>query len=135
MAATNVMLGNASTCYNWWVNTATHNAPASYPLEVTTVLWTVTDIHGNNNTANQTVTVVDTEKPHIKAPGTFSMVNDAGTCGRTILSIGTPRVSDNCGVASVTNDAPASHIFPVGTTIVTWTVTDIHGNVTDTAKQ
>jgi hypothetical protein len=35
-------------------------------------------------------------------------------------------VSDNCGVATITNNAPAS--FPVGTNIVTWTVRDSAGN-------
>ena len=34
--------------------------------------------------------------------------------------------SDNCGIASTVNDAPAS--FPLGNTTVTWTVTDNSGN-------
>ena len=42
------------------------------------------------------------------------------------ISLGNPITGDNCGVASTINDAPAT--FPVGTTTVTWTVTDIHGN-------
>ena len=33
--------------------------------------------------------------------------------------------SDACGPVTVTNDARAS--FPVGTTTVTWTATDVHG--------
>src|SRR3569833_2600978 len=39
----------------------------------------------------------------------------------------------NCGVHSVSNDHPSSS-YPVGTTTVTWTVTDVHGN-TNTATQ
>src|SRR5947199_3660106 len=48
------------------------------------------------------------------------------------VALGTPTTADNCGVQSVTSDAPAS--FPNGNTTVTWTVTDIHGN-TATATQ
>ena len=37
-----------------------------------------------------------------------------------------PVAGDNCGVAGVTNDAPAS--YPLGTNLVTWTVADASGN-------
>ncbi len=112
----------------------TADASGHYPVGTRTIVWTVTDINGNAQTATQTVTVTDNEKPTITAPGAYSVVNNAGQCGATIANIGTPVTADNCGVASVTNDHP-SNFYPVGTTIVTWTVTDIHGNVTDTAKQ
>ncbi len=54
------------------------------------------------------------------------------SCTGTGIDLGTPATADNCSVASVTNDAPTT--FPVGTTIVTWTVTDSNGN-TSTATQ
>ncbi len=107
---------------------------ALYPVGITTITWTATDIHGNTSSAIQTITVTDTEKPTITAPMAYSVVNNPGECKATLPSIGTPVVNDNCGVTSVTNDHPSSN-YPVGTTIVTWMVTDIHGNVTDTAKQ
>ena len=113
---------------------STSNASGHYPVGTTTINWTVTDIHGNINTATQTVIVNDTEKPIVKAPGAYSVPSDPGLCGATIASIGTPVTSDNCGVASITNNHPST-FYPVGTTIVIWTVTDIHGNVTDTATQ
>ena len=43
-----------------------------------------------------------------------------------------PTVSDNCEVASITNNAPDQ--FDVGTTTVIWTVTDVAGN-TGTCEQ
>ncbi|HXG73868.1 MAG TPA: HYR domain-containing protein, partial [Candidatus Nitrosotenuis sp.] len=43
------------------------------------------------------------------------------------ISLEAPAVSDNVGVASITNDAPEK--FPVGETIVTWTATDQAGNL------
>ncbi len=58
-----------------------------------------------------------------------STTNCAGVSG---VSLGTPATGDNCGVASVTNNAPST--FPLGNTAVTWTVTDMNGN-TNTATQ
>ena len=42
------------------------------------------------------------------------------------INLGAPVTSDNCGIASVTNNAPSC--FPLGVTPVTWKVTDIAGN-------
>lgn len=115
------------------ISTVTSNAPASFPVGVTTVTWTAVDQYGNTSTKEQLITVSDNQKPLIKAPAAVSVVNDNGTCGAEISSLGTPEVSDNCGIATITNNAPT--IFPVGSTIVVWTVTDIHGNVSDTSHQ
>jgi hypothetical protein len=68
----------------------------------------------------------------ITAPAAIAVNNDAGLCS-AVVAIGSPATGDNCGVASVTNDHP-SNVYPVGTTTVTWTVTDIHGN-SSTATQ
>jgi hypothetical protein len=51
---------------------------------------------------------------------------DAGECFATGVALGTPTTGDNCAVDTVTNDAPAQ--FPVGDTIVIWTVTDTSAN-------
>ena len=53
-------------------------------------------------------------------------------CTRTGLVLGNPVVSDNCSGVTVTNDAPIA--FPIGSTTVTWTVTDAAGNIA-TASQ
>ncbi|MES2332874.1 MAG: HYR domain-containing protein [Bacteroidota bacterium] len=131
----NIVLATPVTNDNCGVASVTNNHPSTlFPVGTTAVVWTVTDNNGWTKTATQTITVTDTEKPTIVAPGKYGVVNTPGQCGRTLTSIGTPVTSDNCGVASVTNDHPST-FYPVGTTIVTWTVTDIHGNVNDTAKQ
>ncbi|MCK7539562.1 MAG: hypothetical protein MZV63_55980 [Marinilabiliales bacterium] len=48
---------------------------------------------------------------------------DAGKCYATNVNLKTP-TTDNCGVDDIFNDAPLQ--FNVGSTIVTWTVTDVH---------
>ena len=122
---TSISLGTPATADNCSVSSITNNAPATYPLGNTTVTWTVTDGSGNTSTINQIVTVRDTVKPSITAPATASVCLNSG-CTAYGINLGTPVTSDNCTVASVTNNAPAS--FPLGNTTVTWTVTDAAGN-------
>ena len=60
----------------------------------------------------------------------YTSTNDPGVCGAAI-TIAPPASSDNCPLTLTnsfngTNDA--SDVYPVGTTIVTWTVTDPSGN-------
>ena len=109
----------------------TADASGTYPVGTTTVTWTVTDIHGNTNTCTQDITVTDNEAPSITCAAAQTQTADAGVCNAAVTVVG-PATGDNCGVASVKNSynntANASGTYPVGTTVVTWTVTDIHGN-------
>ena len=87
---------------------------------------TVTNASGCSAvSAATTVTVSDTTVPSITAPATVSITTNNG-CNANNVTLGTPVTSDNCAVASVTNNAPNS--FPLGNTTVTWTVTDTSGN-------
>ena len=124
--AINVALGTPTTSDNCTVASVTNNGLSSYPLGVTTVTWTVTDASGNTATATQTVTVNDTTNPAIFAPAAISIFTDTTSCTATNVVLATPVTLDNCSVASVTNNAPLA--FPIGTTTVTWTVTDGSGN-------
>ncbi|HEX6916287.1 MAG TPA: HYR domain-containing protein [Chitinophagaceae bacterium] len=133
-SATVQSLGAPVTGDNCGVASVTNDhSSAVYPVGTTLVTWTVTDIHGNTSTATQQVIVTDNENPSITAPATVSVNNDPGVCSATVAGLGSPVTGDNCGVASVTNDHPSA-VYPVGTTVVTWTVTDIHGN-SSTATQ
>ncbi|HLO92001.1 MAG TPA: HYR domain-containing protein, partial [Lentimicrobium sp.] len=115
------------------VNTfnGTGNATGDYPVGVTTITWTVTDMSGNTATCTMTVTVNDNEAPTIICPQDIEVNNDPGVCGANI-EIPQPEIADNCEVNSLSNDfnntPNASGFYPVGTTTVVWTVTDIHGN-------
>ena len=131
--AANVTLGNPTAADNCSVTTS-NDAPSSYPVGTTTVTWTAVDPSGNDVTATQTVTVVDNIDPTITAPAAVTVNCDAGACSAAAanVTLGSATTADNCSVASTTNDAPNS--FPVGTTTVTWTVTDASGR-TATATQ
>ena len=133
-ALSNVTLGTPTTGDNCSVATTTNDAPVSFPLGATTVTWTVTDGSGNTATSTQVVTVVDNIDPTITAPAAVTVNVDAGACSTALsnVTLGAATTSDNCSVASTTNDAPSS--FPLGNTTVTWTVTDGAGNTT-TATQ
>jgi hypothetical protein len=93
---------------------------------------TVTLTSSYGDVATFTVTVNDTEKPTILAPAAITVSPNASGCSAINVALGTPGTSDNCGVSDITNNAPIS--FPLGTTVVTWTVTDESGN-TATATQ
>ena len=75
--------------------------------------------------------VTDNTVPTI-ATTNVAVNNDKGVCA-AIVTLAAPVTFDNCGVATVTNDH-ASSLFPVGTTVVNWTVTDIHGNSSATTQ-
>ncbi|WP_020477117.1 HYR domain-containing protein [Flavobacterium sp. ACAM 123] len=123
--STNVVLGTPVTADNCSVASVTNNAPSAFPLGTTTVTWTVIDGSGNFATATQSVVVTDNINPTITAPAATTGTTNVA-CTSTNVVLGTPVTGDNCSVASTTNDAPTT--FPLGTTTVTWTVTDGSGN-------
>ncbi|OKL41402.1 hypothetical protein A3841_10095 [Pontibacter flavimaris] len=105
---------------------------APYPVGTTTITWNATDPNGNQAAAvTQTVTVSDTQAPTITAQADVEVAADA-SCQAANVELGTPTTADNCSVASVTNNAPAT--FPLGETEVIWTVRDAAG-LTATAMQ
>lgn len=69
------------------------------------------------------IVIADTIAPVILAP---PAITTSTASSPAVVNIGTPVVTDNGGVASITNNAPAS--FPIGNTTVTWTATDRSGN-------
>jgi gliding motility-associated-like protein len=125
--AVGVALGTPVVSDNCTVASVTNNAPSLFPIGTTTVTWTVTDASGNTATATQLVNVVDQVAPEATAPAHVT-VNTNNFCDATGVNLGTPEATDNCTIASIVNDAPAS--FPIGTTVVTWTITDATGNFT-----
>ncbi|MBC6369073.1 HYR domain-containing protein, partial [Algoriphagus sp. AK58] len=106
--------------------------PASgsvFPVGETTVTYTATDASGNTYSASFTVTVNDTEDPMIEGmPANISVSSDADKCG-AIVTWTAPTAKDNCEVKTFTTSHAPGSLFPIGTTTVTYTAEDIHGNV------
>ncbi|MBK9449666.1 MAG: HYR domain-containing protein [Bacteroidetes bacterium] len=117
---------------NWVVGTATipnavftNNAPGTYQMGNTSVVWTATDPMGNSSTCTQTVTVVDNEAPVITCPG--NQILNAGTnCTATATYSAT--ATDLCSTHAVTYSPVSGSDFALGTTTVTATATDSFGN-------
>lgn len=114
------------------ITTSTANSGDNFPVGTTTVTYIATDSAGNADTATFTVTVLDTELPVAQCPADVAVSTDAGMCSASNVSLGTISVTDNC-TTTVTNDAPS--VFPVGVTVVTYTVTDAGGNSTTCTQQ
>src|ERR1019366_3512877 len=99
----------------------------TFNVGVTTVTYTAYDLALNSNTCIYTVTVTDNIFPTITAPVDVNTFTNTA-CTATGVALGSPITGDNCPGLVVTNDAPAA--FPLGTTVVKWTVTDASGNAT-----
>ena len=105
---------------------------STFPLGTTVNTYEATDAFGNTATCSFNVIVTDGENPTITAPADLTVSSDASSCDATGVALGSPITADNCNVNTVTNNAPGT--FPLGSTTVTWTVTDDAGN-TATADQ
>jgi hypothetical protein len=106
--------------------TSNFNSGDSFPVGVTTVTYTATDAQGLVTTASFTVTVSDTQLPSVTAPAAVTVTAALNSCTASAV-LGSVNATDNCGILTSTNNAPAT--FPIGNTTVTYTVTDVNGNV------
>ena len=106
--------------------------PYQFPVGTTTVDVTATDIHDNTATCSFDVTVVDNQDPVVTCPTPEDSYNaDAGHCYATLSFTAT--ATDNCDVDTIEYAVDGTAIaypyqFPVGTTTVDVTATDIHDN-------
>ena len=120
----------------------TGNASDSYPVGITTVIWTITDNSNRVTTCEQTVEVIDDQDPIISCPGDVEDLITDGGCTLIGSSIPDPTISDNCDIESLTYElsgatvasSPAAGLnyassatFNVGITTVTYTITDVNG--------
>ncbi len=109
-------------------------AGAIFPVGTTNVVWTITDIATPANTAtcNYNVVVVDNVPPTITCAVPAASYGTNVGCTYIVpgIALDPTATGDNCGVLSVTNSfnglaSLAGAAFPVGSTLVVWTITDI----------
>lgn len=122
-----------ATVTNDYNNTSTLDG-ASFPVGSTPVTWTVTDgaTPPNTDQCSYNIVVVDNQPPTITCavPTNPYYVNTA--CTYVVPGTGLDPIAtgDNCNVLSVVNDfngtnTLAGAAFPVATTPVVWTITDV----------
>ena len=101
-----------------------------FPVGTTTIEFTATDASGNSTICSFDVVVTDGEAPVVEEMDNITVSNDAGVCG-AVVNFDTIVATDNCEIDSVviTEGLESGSEFPVGTTTVTYTVTDVNGNV------
>lgn len=130
------------------------SANGIYPTGNTTITWLATDAAGNQATCQTVVRVVDNIPPFIScAQACINATTSPTSCDAEVLCITTPSTYDNCAMLSsqvtytalhtidVTGAAivpptvlalnatgSANGTYPGGTTLITWTATDLSGN-------
>jgi gliding motility-associated-like protein len=95
-----------------------------------TITYTATDSSGNTATCSFSVRLLEVTAPVIKCPDTLIVATDSSNtsmCGASVM-LALATATDNCGAATIKSDSLSGSYFKVGTTVVTYTATDLSGN-------
>lgn len=110
------------------VLTSSHNSGEVFPVGSTTVTYTASDDSGNTSTCTFNVIVTDTTDPTISGCVSSDIMAIAdGSCKAAVNWIA-PLVSDDCDAVTLVSSHEPGDLFDLGTTVVTYTATDSHGN-------
>ena len=120
-------------CGNGSVNHVSGGASSSaFGVGKDTIVYVLSDGgFSQNDTCRFIVTVLDTVSPTITCPSSITVPTSlsATTCSEhvNLVSVG---ASDNCGISPVSDPSniPQDSVFSVGTTTLTYTVSDIYNN-------
>jgi len=119
-----VNIGSASATDNCGIASIINDhASSDYPVGVTEVVWTATDIHGNSSTCTQSVKVNDTEAPVISGVAADETIE----CPAAPV-FSTPSSSDNCSSTMTSADVTTPACGNTYATTRTWTAVDAAGN-------
>ncbi|MBK6859733.1 MAG: HYR domain-containing protein [Saprospiraceae bacterium] len=108
------------------VRTAGLASGATFPIGPTTVTYKVTDGVGLTATCSFTITVLDNEKPMITCPANIVDSTGVDSCIKKVTFA--VSATDNCELAPISYSHTSGSTFPIGTTTVTVTATDLSGN-------
>ena len=123
-----VPIGNA-TATDFESIAITNNAPKSFPIGKTTVLWTAKDLSGNTVNATQIINVVDTTAPKLTPPAAITF--EATSVSDNVIPIGNATATD---IEPVTITSNASKTFALGKTTILWTAKDTSGNTANATQ-
>jgi hypothetical protein len=103
------------------------SSPVTLNKGITTINCATEDSKGQFADCTYTITVVDNENPVITctAPAPVSI---PACDGAVNVGFADPVVTDNCPMVTWTSSHNSGDFFPCGTTIVTFTATDMAGN-------
>jgi hypothetical protein len=139
---------NCNALVNWTAPSAIDNSgsvtltsnfePGSiFPVGITQVIYTATDVAGNQSICSFNVTVTDAELPVITTNGDQNLNAEAGLCVASFTA--TASAMDNCSVGNPTglrsDGLELTDPYPVGETIITWNVSDVNGNAAEVVVQ
>ena len=127
--------GECDATVSWTEPTATDNCGllsfsgngnngGVYPITVTTVTYTATDVNGNTSICTFTITISDQEAPVITDCPSDITVNAAiNQCSATV-TWSAPSASDNCLLASFSPNINNGSTLAVGSYQIVYTATD-----------
>jgi len=108
--------------------TSTHVPGDVFSIGTAMVVYTASDLAGNSASCSFQVTVADAIKPIITGcPISISV--SANTSCQAVVSWTPPVATDNCSSTLSSNHNPGD-LFPIGTSLVSYTATDPSGNAT-----
>ena len=94
------------------------------------------DVNGNVDSLTVQLLVIDSIAPSLICPADTVVANDSSFCF-IVDSFPQPLFGDSCGILSIVNSfngtAFLNDTFPVDTHFISWTVTDVNGNVSSCA--
>ncbi len=126
--ATTVALGTPVATDNCSTVSVTNNVSGTFPVGVTTVTWTATDVAGNKASCTQLVTVIDQTPPTAICKNITVSLNSSGTATITAASVDNGS-NDACGIKSLSVNKASFDCTNIGANTVVLTVTDNSNNV------
>ena len=98
-----------------------------------TVVFKAVDGAGNSNTCQTIIQIQDSQKPAVNCPTGIQTFGTTNNCNYLAGAALNATASDNCSVSSLKNSVNNTSsisgvLFPLGTTVVTWTATDPANN-------
>ncbi|HTE29055.1 MAG TPA: HYR domain-containing protein [Chryseolinea sp.] len=108
--------------------TPSHNPGMDFPVGTTEVTYTAVDLASNVTQCKFNVVVKDQVKPVMSGCPQDITVTTSAPPGAVAVDWSLPTATDECALASLVGSHEPGATFPIGTTTVTYTATDISGN-------